>query len=348
MKALTLLVAVLILTVASSVTAAPNILLLNEQCPASAPFSVAYYPTALAALGYAFTETNDPAAFYTALTNGTEWDLVLVDEYYSPIQDQQLLAIMNYVAQGGVCALNYWDVDWALADIFGASMPLVDYSYDTAIPFTRWEPTHPLFTTPNAVPNLAPIADTCITDGFYLQPREDATAVAGYTSAAADNQAAIVIGNEGRTILLGITPGLFGPDMEKLLENCIEYLLAPPPAPLSLTLNTSTPAIGSTLTVDVVVQPLTQNFDAWGCIFGPGASAYSFVLGNPTALRPGTDPLVQNIPGLPAAYNTRLLNMTIPPGVSGVYTLVVELVPADLDPLIPIEGYVSVQTVTVP
>lgn len=135
---------------------------------------------------------------------------------------------------------------------------------------------------------------------------------------------------------------------DNVLSTSETYDLAVPPAPgLVVTLSSTSLAAGDTFTVDVVVQPLTQAFDAWGCIFGPGASAYSFTLGNPTALRSGTDPLVQNIPGLPAPYTTRLLNLPIPPGVAGEYTAVVELVPADLDPLIPIEGYASVQDVTV-
>jgi hypothetical protein len=75
--------------------------------------------------------------------------------------------------------------------------------------------------------------------------------------------------------------------------------------------------------------------------------AYSFTLGNPTALRSGTDPLATNIPGLAAPYTTRLLEMAIPPGVAGEYTVVVELCPAGLDPLIPIEGYEDAVDVTV-
>jgi hypothetical protein len=345
MRAIKVLVPVLILTAATYTTAAPNILLFNLPAQPGG-----YYPAALNARGYACTETTNVADFHTALMNGTAWDLVLANNYDSTIDDTTLVSLMNYIAKGGRCVLNYWDMDWALANILGANMRLSDYSYTTPIPVLRWEPANPLFTTPNAIPDLTPAGgdSPSTVDGFYLHPHDDATAVAGYTPAPADYQAAVVIGNEGRTILLGLTPELFGPDMEKLLENCIEYLLAPPPAPLSLTLNSLTPAIGSTLTIDVAVQPLTQAFDAWGCIFGPGASAYSFTLGNPTALRPGTSPLVRNIPGLPAAYNIRLLNMTIPPGVSGVYTVVVELTPAGLDPVIPIEGYVSVKTVTVP
>ena len=133
-----------------------------------------------------------------------------------------------------------------------------------------------------------------------------------------------------------------------VLTTSERYVIAPPvPQGLDVTVNHTTLAAGDTFTVDVAVQPLTATFDAWGCIFGPGASAYSFTLGNPTSLRSGTDPLVQDIPGLPAVYTTRLLEMTIPPGVGGEYTVVVELVPANLDPLIPIEGYADEVDVTV-
>lgn len=346
MKALTILLTAAMLSVAAFAAAdafQPNILLLSEQCVGS----VAYYPTALENLGLTYTVTNTADSFYTTLTNGTEWDLVLVDEYNTPLSGPTLTELDNFIQDGGHCVLNYWNLDRTLDDAFGATQSANSPSYTTPLAVTRWEPSNPLFTTPNAIPDLTPTLNTCNVDGFYLDWEDTGTAVAGYTATATAYEAAIVIGNEGRTILLGITPGLFPSDMEKLLENCIEYVMPSAPA-LRVTLNTTTPAIGSTLTVDVAVQPLTQTFDAWGCIFGPGASAYSLVLGNPSALRPGTDPLVQNIPGLPAAYSAQLLNMTIPAGVSGTYTLVVELVPANLDPVIPIEGYVSVKTITVP
>ena len=325
----------------------PDILLFN--LPAQLP---GYYPAAVNARGYAFTETKTTADFYTALTNGTDWDLVLVDNYDQVIDDATLVVLMNYIGRGGHCALSHYGLDWALANALGANMRLTDYRYTTPIPVLRWEPEHPLLTTPNPIPDLTPLGGDEIStiDGFYLQPQDDATAVAGYTPAAADHQAAIVIGNEGRTILLGLTPGLFGSGMEELLENCIEYLLSPPPPPappLHVTCNTLTPAAGSAFTVDVTVQPLTKRFDAWGCIFGPGPAAYSFTLGEPTVLRNGAEPLAQNVPGLPAAYGIRLLDMRIPAGIAGEYMIIVELVPAGLDPLIPIEGYLSIQTVTV-
>jgi hypothetical protein len=339
-------VPVLVLTVAV-VEGASNILLLN--IPARSP---GYYSAALDAGGYTFTETGNVADFQTALTNGTDWDLVLVDNYDGFFDDGALISLMNYIAQGGRCVLNYYDTNWALADTFGAEMQQSDYSYTTPISVLRWEPENPLLTTPNVIPDLTPEGEESVAtvDGFYLQPRDDATAVAGYTQTETDYQAAIIIGNGGRTILLGITPELFGADMEKLLENCIEYFLTPPPTPtpaLSVTCSSLTPAVGDTFTVDVTVQPITQVFDAWGCIFGSGSVAYSFRLGGQAGLRKGTEPLVTSVPGLSRAYTIRLLDLKLPPRAAGDYTIVVELVPAGLVPLIPIEGYRMVKEVTV-
>lgn len=345
MKAIGIFAAVSILAAAATVAAAPNILLLSIP-----PRSPGYYSKALIALGYPFTQAGNVAAFYAELTNGTQWNLVLIDNYDGPFDDGTLVALMNYVGKGGRCAMNHWDLDWALASAFGAGMKPSGYYYMSPIPMLRWEPANPLFTTPNAIPDLTPVYDPSPStiDGFYLQPHDDATAVAGYTQTAADDQAAIVIGNEGRTILLGITPELFDQEMEKLLENCIEYLLAPaPPAALTVSCSSLTPAPGDTLTVDVTVQPLSQKFDAWGCILGQGSTAYSFTLGKPTRLRSGTHPLVTNVGGLRTAYSTRLLNLNIPPGIAGEYTIVVDLVPAGLDPLIPIDGYSAVKYVVV-
>lgn len=344
MRTIKYLVPVLILMAATCVTAAPNILLFNMPAP-----TAEHYPAALNALGYAFTETKSVPDFYAALTGGTEWDLVLVDNYDGIFDDSTLVSLMNYIAKGGRCALSHWDMDWALAGIFGANMQLVDYKYTTPIPVLRWEPAHSIFTTPNAIPDLTPVEDPspATVDGFYLQPHDDATAVAGYTTAATDYQAAIIIGNEGRTILLGITPELFGPDMEKLLENCIEYLFAHTPS-LSLTLNPPAPAIGSPFTIDVAVQPITQRFDAWGVILGPNNVSYSFTLGKPGKLQKGAKPLATNVRRLAVPHTRQLLSIaSMPANVAGDYTIIVELVPAGIPPFFPIGDYSSVKKVTV-
>jgi len=199
----------------------PNILLFDNQCTGS----TSYYPQALANMGLAFTKTTTPDSFYAALTSVTRWDLVLVDAYGDSLTGPTHTALIDFIQNGGHCVLNYWGLNETLDAAFGAKQFITNSTYyafyEIPQPVKRWNPGHPLLTTPHTIPDLTPVQNTCNIDGYYLEPLSGSTAVAGYTPTAASYQAAIVVGNEGRTILLGITPGLFGPDMRNLLENCI-------------------------------------------------------------------------------------------------------------------------------
>lgn len=119
---------------------------------------------------------------------------------------------------------------------------------------------------------------------------------------------------------------------------------------LDVAVSSATPAAGDPFTVDVVVQPVAQKFDAYGVILGDGG-AWSFVLGSPGALRSGVVPLATNVPGLGAPYAGRLLDMpAIPAGAQGAYRVIVGLVPAGARPTgagDAIPGYVDSEDVTV-
>jgi hypothetical protein len=200
-----------------------DVLVLNEQCGGS----LAHLPVALANLGLDFFETQDTGAFESALTSGTSWDLILVDEYSSTISEAALTALREYIATGGRIYMNHWAWDDSLATVesFGAALgaprmmpPVVD----------PWQPEHPLFTEPNPLGSLTPGADTCDVDAWGFDPLEGARAVAGYTPSDAPGEAGIVVGNAGRTILFGSTPGLYPAEqMVPFLENVIGFLLAP-------------------------------------------------------------------------------------------------------------------------
>lgn len=123
-----------------------------------------------------------------------------------------------------------------------------------------------------------------------------------------------------------------------------------PVPPVFLAANGSFVAPGESLVVDATVQMLWLTVDAWGVVFGPGGTVYSFVPWNPGALRAGAVPLGTDIPGFWAPASYRLLEMTIPPGVQGEYRIVVGLVPAGIVPTGPestVPGYVNQKTVTV-
>jgi uncharacterized repeat protein (TIGR03803 family) len=118
---------------------------------------------------------------------------------------------------------------------------------------------------------------------------------------------------------------------------------------LRLTLNKTTLVAGDRLTMDVLVQPIAQAFDAWAVILGTSAS-YSMTFGSPGSVRSGAHPFVTGIGGLATAYSGRLLDLAIPAGAAGTYQLIVGLVPAGTSPTgvgSCIAGYVDQRTVTV-
>ncbi len=203
---------------------AQDVLLLNEQCGGS----TAYFPAALTNLGYDFVETNDAWTFYDQLTDGTLWDLLIIDEYLSRLDPLITAEIQAYVAGGGRVYMSYWAWDGSLALSFEAE--LIDHTYHP-LEVYRWQPGHPLFDGINAVPDLVPSRDTCRADGARFEPI--GSAVAGYSAAPSPGQAGLIVGNEGRTVLFGGIPGLFDgnvdgdlmPDMLELAENVILFLL---------------------------------------------------------------------------------------------------------------------------
>ncbi len=215
---------------------AQSVLLLNEECGGSAEL----FPTALTNAGLTFTETNDAASFETELTTGGPWDIVIVDEYANFINptkerpngrlsQESLTAIQDYIANGGVIYMNYWAWDPATAASFEATLGA---TYTVPQPILIWEPTFPLLNIPNTVGDMTPTADTCNTDGALFEPTGGGNAIAGYTATPTTGQAAIVVGNAGRTILFGSIIGLFGTDGPAFAENVVQHLVNPVPVEL--------------------------------------------------------------------------------------------------------------------
>jgi len=208
-----------------------NILVLNDECSGSAQ----HFPAALANLGLDFTETTEDADFYAALTGGTAWDVVIVDAYGNSLAPATITELQSFIAAGGRLYVDYWG--WASApDLAAALEASVVSTYNSPITIYRWNASHPLFTTPNAVPDLAPSMDTCITDGARFNAVGDGVEVAGYTPAPTANQHAVIVGNGGRTVLYGGILGLFSGDNDsdgksdglEFAENVVNYLLPKP------------------------------------------------------------------------------------------------------------------------
>jgi len=129
----------------------------------------------------------------------------------------------------------------------------------------------------------------------------------------------------------------------------VVYSLDVPVMPLRIVLNSTMLHAGEQFTVDVIVQPLAQQFDAWAVILGPNV-AYSMVFNKPGEIKSGAHPLIRGVSGLTSVYSGRLLDLRIPPGIAGTYQVIVGLVPAGVNPTgvqSAISGYVDQRTVLV-
>ena len=205
-----------------------RILVLIELCS-----GLDHITPAISNLGYAGTTTFTLSGteLYTQLASGS-WDLVVVDEYANNLDSLTMDLLSAHVAAGKPLIFSYW----YLASSFPSHALLtqagvtVSSDYSTALPIYRWAPD-PLFTTPNAVPDLTTVSDVCGLDGQYADVTT-ATAVAGYTTADTPNQTALTISADDLIILNLFMPQVVSQDadgdgkqdMVELYENELSFL----------------------------------------------------------------------------------------------------------------------------
>lgn len=191
-----------------------------------------------ACMRLSLTCTRARAADFATQIPSRAWDLIVVDLPSSEPTGAWQSALATYITGGGRAIHSQWNAG-SLGTLPAAYRVTIGASHD-AIPFHRWS-SSVLFTTPNAVPSsFTTITDLWGTNGFYLDPIAPAYAAAGFTTAPASGQAAIVVGNSDRTIFNGFLFDDFTgddgdgvPDITELLMNEITFLLggASPTAP---------------------------------------------------------------------------------------------------------------------
>jgi PKD repeat protein len=198
-------------------SAALNILIYADDHVHTSPNT--FLDRALQKLGLAYTAyyDGDWSDFESALTSGT-WDLVLVgnDNYGPP--SSTLTALNNYVNGGGKLAFHTWRVSYYPGNALWTTLGFSYVSNDTdpPAPVYWWAPSHPIFNTPESVPQF-----TSLTSGIYgiygqyVEPLSGFQAVAGYTTPGPDpNQAAMIVGNNNRTVFKGFLDGQNSADLD--------------------------------------------------------------------------------------------------------------------------------------
>ncbi len=196
-----------------------------------------YAQAALNNLSLSYTIGN--SSTFNPLLEGGSWDLVVVD-CPSSIPNTEWTPLINYINSDGRVIMSFWYLDNnggfgdpALAGAFDVS---VTYSFDIPQNVYRWVPGHNIFNIPNLVGDLTGWNDPWIDDGdaLALVPLSGAQALAGFTTSPVSGEAAIVLGNSGRTLYNGfLFDELNAPVSTDLIANEIMYVI-PEPATICL------------------------------------------------------------------------------------------------------------------
>jgi subtilisin family serine protease len=178
------------------------------------PAPSTYLDQALQRLGMGYTAHyyGDFAGFESDLRAGS-WDLVLFgnDEFFDLPPTSTLDALNDYVAGGGKLAFattRLLNVD--PSPLFAALG--FDWAHDDINPpdpVHFWQPGHPAFSIPEQVPELTELAvGRCGICGLAGNARPGFAALAGYTTPGPDpDQAAMLLGNDNRTVFKGFPDG---------------------------------------------------------------------------------------------------------------------------------------------
>ncbi|MBE0410772.1 MAG: carboxypeptidase regulatory-like domain-containing protein, partial [Anaerolineales bacterium] len=174
---------------------------------------------ALQHLGLSYTAhyDGDFAGFLSSLAS-QDWDIVLFgNDNYAP--DTSLFDALNsYVIDGGKLVLNTWTVSLYPGNPLWTTLGInwVSDDFDPPSPVYWWDPSHPAFTVPRSIPEF-----TSLTGGIYgtygqrVEPLSGFEAIAGYTTPGPDpNQAAMVVGNDSRTVFKGFLDGQNDADLD--------------------------------------------------------------------------------------------------------------------------------------
>jgi len=229
---------VVLTKLSGSVTSNPALLAVTNSNPVSTILLFvdgslsSPYASALANLGLAneyFTALTD---FNAALGDANPADtLAIVDSTWWL---HSFGAVTTFVRAGGRSLLQYYNLSpgTSLPAAFNTSVAQVNYS---ALPVHDWGGSD-LFA---GVSSPLVFTEVFTIDGQKLQPTAGGQAAAGFSSSPAANQAAIIIGNSGRTIVNAFVPekASFSGDAVQLAQNEIQFLLSVPPFIQSLSLS---------------------------------------------------------------------------------------------------------------
>jgi hypothetical protein len=273
-----------------SSTAAPSdpSILVYEDDPYH-PAPNGYVDQALQRLGLSYTAfyNGDFTDFENALTSGTWNDVIFADDDFFP-PASTLTALNNYAAGGGHLIADSWTVVDYLTNPLWATLGFQYAASDGGPnPVHYWQPTNPIFTHPNNVPELT--QPTGGRYGIYGQtgdPLSGFQALAGDTTGPAAGHARLILGNHDHTIFKGFTDGQWDqdlngngvPDDTELWQNMIFGVVNGFAVPwLAVSPAEVTVPVGATVNVTVTLSATTADQ-----VTQPGTDTAQILLSSPS------------------------------------------------------------------
>jgi hypothetical protein len=175
-------------------------------------------------LTYTIVDGSNMETFDDVL-NGSVWDLVVLDvpNISAPSLSE---SIATYITNGGKVLMSYWNAktDTVLAAAFEVQAAQTLFAPQNVYP---WDLSHPIFHSPN--PDIGPLTswdDLWSINLEYAAPVGSAVALAGFSATPEGGMAAIILGNNGRTLYNSFLWDDIADQMGlQLIANQISFLL---------------------------------------------------------------------------------------------------------------------------
>ncbi len=181
------------------------------------------YEQTLISLGRSYQLLTTDAAFATALNSANGPTTLAIVDAVDYTHD--FSALVSFINRGGRVLLEYWNLSaGTVATACQVSISSIVYCPP---PLYDWGGS-PFFSGLSSPETLLCLAGV---NGQTLQPTSTAYAVAGFVNNPTANQAAIVVGNNNRTIVNGFLAEdcITSADANRIAQNEIQFLLGPPP-----------------------------------------------------------------------------------------------------------------------
>jgi hypothetical protein len=195
---------------------------------------------ALLALGKTYTAYHsDQPGFKYALGHGS-WDLVIFAHEFYALDSQMYEALKKYASEGGRLIFQSYAVSSYPTDPLWQTLgfTFVEDDLISPDPVYWWKPGYPAFAYPLQVPEFTALVSrpAYTIYGQYVQPRTGFQAWAGYSTPGLNrNQAALIVGNQNRTVFKGFMDAQNTADLDsdglldgvELWINLINWILDP-------------------------------------------------------------------------------------------------------------------------